>query len=355
MTAVSLVLATVGCASAFEETKVERVIGDIRIGTAEADEGILRQIRELEMSRARQAGGALSHRRLGALTIESAATNFSAPLGGTRLGGRVMHHRLSARGDALRVDQLGEEWDASLEFEQRFGRDTLRARAGGNFRSDDSLPYGQVVWEPRFSNRTRGRFEIYLNEVSEDSPALRAIGTKHKVSGELTADVTARESATMRVTGQGYRTRDNDRLAEGVRVEALATSLLIRSSPLVQARAYGSWQRNHLADRLPPNLVPSVLPSNATVSTVIASDYRTLGLGALVRTGQTESRPQAYIDGWAGSAWPNRQYAIQVRIGASTPVFGADMLVLEGFYTNAPAARPGEVYRGLALRYQRMF
>ena len=94
----------------------------------------------------------------------------------------------------------------------------------------------------------------------------------------------------------------------GVRVEALGTSLLSGSSPLIQVRAYGSWQKNDLVDRLPPYLVPSVLPSNATVSTVIAPDYRTLGIGGLVRTGQSESRPQAFIDGWAGAAWPDRQY-----------------------------------------------
>jgi hypothetical protein len=355
------VFLAIGCASRPEETKVERVSEqervseDIGIGTAEVDEGILRQIRELEVSQARQAGAALAYRQLGSLEIGSASTNFNAAPGDTRMGGRVMHHRLDSKSDELRVDDFSEEWDASFEIERMFGQDRIRGRAGGNFRSDRSLPYGQVVWEPRFSNRTRGRFELYLNEITEDSPALRAIGAKHKLSGELTVDLTARESATVRLTGQQYHTRGGDRLADGIRAEAVAASLLSRSSPLLQVRAYGSWQKNDLVDSLPPGLSGSVLPANATVSTVIASDYRSLGVGGLVRTGQTESRPQAFLDGWAGAYWPDQHYALQVRAGVSTPVIGADVLVLEGFYTNVPAAAPGEAYRGVELRYQRRF
>ena len=344
-----------GCASAPAETKVDAPLADVRIGPTEADEGILRQIRELEMSLARQAGAGLSHRRLSALTLSSTSSNFSAAAGDGRVGGRLMRHALESKGEELRVDQFEEEWDASFEVERMFGRDRLRARAGGNFRDDESLAYGQVVWEARFSSRTRGRFELYVNEITEDSPALRAIGAKDKISAELTADVTARESATIRFTGHRYHTRGNDRLAEGVRVDALATSLLSRGSPLIQVRAYGSWQETDLVDRLPRNLVPAVLPPNATVSTVIASEYRTLGIGGLVRTGQSETRPQAFIDGWAGAAWPDRQYALQVRVGASTPIFGADVLVLEAFYTNAPGATSGASYRGVELRYQRRF
>jgi len=339
-----------------DENNSEGTIDNVRVGTFEADEGILRQINELELGQARQIGGEVSQRRLGALSIESLSTNFSAPGGqGLRIGSRVVHHNLVSRGDALRLDDVGPEWDASVEFEKRFGRDRLRARGGGSFRNDDSLPYGQIVWEPRWSNQTRGRFELYLNEISEDSPALRVIGAKHKVSGEFTAELTARESATVRLTGQGYHTRNYDRLAEGMRLEALATSVLVRGSPFVQVRAYGSWQKNHLADRLVGSLARSVLPANATVSSVIAPDHRALGVGGLLRTGQNERRPQAYIDGWAGATWPNQQFGFQWRAGVSTPIFGADVLVLEGFYTNAPAASPGEVYRGLQVRYQRLF
>ena len=208
LAAASLALWMAGCASAPADTKVDGPLGDVRIGATEADEGILRQIRELEISRARQAGAALSHRQLGALTLDSTSTNFSAAAADGRVGGRLMHHASGLKGEELRVDQLGDEWDASLEFDRSFGRDRLRGRAGGNFRDDDSLPYGQIVWEPRFSPRTRGRFELYVNEISEDSPALRAIGAKDKVSAELTTDVTARESATIRLTGQHYHTRE---------------------------------------------------------------------------------------------------------------------------------------------------
>lgn len=209
------------------------------------------------------------------------------------------------------------------------------------------------MWERRFDSRGRGRFEIYLNEISEDSSALRAIGAKHKLVAEYTANVTSREYVTVRLGVQDYHTRRNEHLATGARVDAEAASVLSKDSPVFLVRAYGSWQKNRLAAGLPTGL--SALPSDASVSSVIPSDYRMLGLGATVRTGQSESRPQAYAETSAGASWPQRRFTLQLRIGASMPVRGGDVVSLDAFYANAPGAGVDESYSGIELQYRVQF
>ena len=164
------------------------------------------------------------------------------------------------------------------------------------------LTYGRFEWTHALTQRLNTRLDVVLNGLTEETSALRAIGSKDKVSLGLSGNLTELTYARVEMARQNFNTRKGDALGHGYRAEGEVGTTVLKSLPAWQMRVSGSSERNRLVDRLPAYLAGPVLSASQTVEGVLSPRFSTLGVGATLRFGQTRGQrtPRLWPGRWLG-------------------------------------------------------
>lgn len=317
---------------------------------------LLRQHRDqlrVELSRRIEIGQ--ESRNLSKLKIarSDAVTNFPFYKGRATL--RVAHYGLRSDSNDLRMFGLGSENDISLLTELSVNGDPMRFTIGTNHRADKSLTYGRYEWTRALANRLNARLDVSLNGLTEETSALRVIGSKNKVSVALGGNLTDAAYARVELAKQHFNTRNGDALGRGYRAEGEIGTTVSSRIPAWLVRISGSSEKNQLRDSLPASLAGSMLSSSQTVENILSRRFSTLGVGTTLKFGQSEGaerRPRGQIDAWAGRQWPANDIAYSLRAAMSAPVSSAGQVRVEAFYTNVQGGQSSVANRGIGVWYR---
>jgi hypothetical protein len=257
---------------------------------------------------------------------------------------------LSTDGENLDVEDFDTEQDVYLELTHRSPTTTLIGQLGANLRDvGQSIMYGGFSWDSSFRNTWLGRLGLFINEISEETPALRVLGVKDRLSFGIFHNLTSREYARFQLNLQHYYTRERQSLATGYRIEAEMGHFILRHSPSWQIRLQGSREENDLSTQLPPKLVETIVPP----------EYSLLGIGTTIAQGvpleEAMKGYSALVDAWIGWAWPTSALGYNLQIGLGVSASGSDQLMLTAFYSNTAGGRTDSVYKGVKIQYTLLF
>lgn len=320
---------------------------------------LLRQHRDqLRRQLARWVEAGHESRNLSDLKIRRSevAASFGHDRGRTTL--RIAHNALRADSPNLRLSGLQSENDLSLLAEVSIRNEPMRFTLGTNQRADKSLTYGRFEWTHALSGRLSTRLEVLFNGLTEETSALRAIGSKDKVSVGLGGSFTDQTYGRLELAAQHFNTRQGDSLGRGHRLEGELGTAVSNRWPGWQARISGSTEKNQIAGSLPAYLLGPVLPVAQTVEGVLSPRFSTLGIGTTLRFGPPEGgerRAHGLIDGWVGKQWPANERAYSLRAALSLPVASAGQVRAEAFYTNVQGGVSSQANRGLGVWYRHEF
>lgn len=324
--------------------------------------GRLRQHRDqLRAQLASRIEAGYERRNLSDLNIARSEVAASVALDSGRATLRLARNRLQSDGLFLNAVNGLNESDLSVQFETDGGKDPLRLTLGRNQRADQSLTYGRFEWTHALGQNLNAHLEVSLNGLTEETSALRAFGSKDKVSIGLSGKPGAATYARMALAGQRFQTRSGDALGHGYRLEGEFGGMPFKLAPNWQLRLSGSTEKNRLADRLPPALATALQLPPSALESVLASRFSTLGVGATYRYGSAPEAPgaprrvQGVVDGWVGRQWPANELAYSLRAGVTLPVRSAGQFRLEGFYTNVQGGVSTQANRGVSLLYRQEF
>ena len=320
---------------------------------------LLRQHRDqLKTQLARRVEAGYQTRNLSDLDIKRSEVAASFPHAKGRTTVRLAHNALSSDSPNLLVSGFHGENDLSFLTELPVTDNPMRFTLGRNQRSDKSLTYGRFEWIHVLSPRLNTRLDVSLNGLTEETSALRAIGSKDKVSLGVSGNLTDLTYARAEIARQNFNTRNGDALGHGYRVEGEMGTTVVKSIPAWQMRISGSSERNRVTDRLPAYLIGPVLPAFQTIEGVLATRFSTLGIGATLRFGQPEGRERrvhGLIDGWVGKQWPASDRAYSLRAALNIPVSSAGQVRAEAFYTNVQGGVSSSANRGIGVWYRHEF
>lgn len=311
-----------------------------------------------ELAALRASALAVQHdaRRLGELRISRTQVSGSVAVDGGRAGAQLDFNQLRANGDELA--DVGDEHDVSVQYEHPVGEGRMRVVVGTNQRADDPVAYGRYEWTAPLWTDTTARLDLSVNGVTDESAALRAVGTRDRLAGAIAVQLTDTESARAEVAAQRFQTRDGHVLGKGYRIDAEVGSTLSREAPLWQLRLQGSVQKNDVRDTLPAGLARTVLSPAMEMESVLADRYATLGAGTTLRIGPAHGSTRqsfAQLDAWVGKVWPDARAAYHLRVTSGTPIHRDGTLGIDAFYTNTQGGSAGEAYRGVGVFYTHRF
>ena len=317
------------------------------------------QVDALALPRSHLIGFDWATQKLGSLLIDSGTTHLDLFTPRARIAFQVADNRLyTDSDDVLTVDKFDRELDLFLRIKrfQPSKQTELELKLGGNLRDDKSVLYGQVAWAQRIAPDLRGRVTLSLNEVSQATPILRAIGTKHSLSFATTANLDRWEFARAKFELHRYQTRDNDRLGTGYSAEAALGHVLLQELPRWHIELRGSLEDNDLRSEVPSDLIPTVLRASTEMEDIIPDDFQTLGIGTTFQYGSAEMHQKnAMFDAWAGWLWPASEASYNIRLSAGMPVFSGGMLSIDAFYANALSGITDEAYHRIGISYRYRF
>jgi tetratricopeptide (TPR) repeat protein len=299
-------------------------------------------------------------KQLGSLDIERELAVLSfRPADNHRLSVRFSHNDLHTSDDDFVAPIDVDEYDFNLKWNTLLLGTPASVMAGANFRDGSDLPYGRVAWEKSVYSWLDMGLEIGVNEVTEDTAALRALGAKDQAAFQILFHPTRREYARLRFGGQRYRTRDDVRLGEGYNLEGEVGTNLLLGEPLLQIRLQGQLQANSLPGQVPNSLRNSgMIIGAATPEDIVAPEFRMFGVGFRLATGEFGELPgrfSANLDGWLGGLWPAGEFAYRFSGGLGISPLGSDRLSLEAFYANVQGGLPGQSFQGLQINYRLWF
>lgn len=321
----------------------------------------LQQLRDdIQREQARHLEARLDIRNIGELDLRQQAITGSQPLADGRATMRLAHNTLKAAEDGTLVAFSQQETDLSWVADLTADGDPLTLTLGTSLRPHASLVYGGAVWERGLGASLRARVAALVNGLTEESAAMRALGRKSRLSVGLSGQPSALTYARVEIAAQRFETRQGDALGHGLRLEGEAGAVLRQASPRWQVRLSGSVDRNQLEASLPASLSGTGLSPFATVESLLAPRFSTLGVGSTLRFGAAQGlgrESHGFVDVWLGRQWPANEIAYSLRLGASVPVQTAGTVELEAHHINVQngVTGSGKSTQGVALGYRHAF
>lgn len=323
-----------------------------------ANELLSRHRLELRRQLAPFASAGVQKRNLSSLRITRSETEGSAAADAGRLTVRAVHNELDASQDGGPLRGKRAEDDLSLTADIPVGDDALRLTLGANLRSDKSLAYSRAEWTHTVGAGTTLRLDASINGLTEETAAMRAIGSKSKVGAALTSRLGESAYARVELAAQRYQTRSNAALGHGYKTEGEVGMAVPANAFTWRLRASGSIERNRVADKMPADPSTSMLVAPAAVADVLARRFSAAGVGATLQYqpgAAAGTEPYAVLDAWTGRQWPGNDPAYSLRAVVNLPVSAAGQLRLETFYTNVQGGVSTQPNRGFGLWYRHEF
>jgi predicted Zn-dependent protease len=317
--------------------------------------GLYQYRNELAVQQSSKVDLAWSYQSLGALDINQSQGRYALPLSKYALAFQLKHNHLDSTDRELALP-ANNEIDLSVEGKYPLQPDTLlQGNLGSNLKNEQSLVYGSMSLTSKLTRFLDANIRLGIHEISTETPALRALGVKDKISLLMTTRLTRQSFFQFDIDGHRYLTRQGSVLGDGYKTSAILGYTLLRASPTWQVRLQGSWESNWLKNDLPTELSRAFASPYANMETIVPKSYGTVGIGTTLRynlTGQEIPRqPYILVDSWVGWAMPSNVLAFNGRAGLGISLFKADVLSLVAFYGNVQGGQPNTAYQGIEAQY----
>jgi hypothetical protein len=262
--------------------------------------------------------------------------------------------------ELLVTQQLGGtelQLEAGGAVEERRGETSFSA--GVSWRPDSTMPFARLAQRYNLSRRVEGTALLALQEIVDESPALRVVGARSRAAAMVDVEFTQREYATIVADYRQYRTRDFSMLGQGGAAEVEVGHRLLLGAPGVTLRLQGSVGGNRLVGELPAQAAAFYPGFNAPVTWVVPAFFGSVGPGVAVWSGTL--RPTSPLgslawrmDAWLGYMTPPNRFAYELR-GSLAVALGTGALMLYADYASDRATAAGEPYLALGLNYALSF
>lgn len=313
---------------------------------------------ELIVETANTATLAFDARRLGTVDIVRGRGSVRWHIGELAVTPTAGYNDISTkeRGFTIPFDY---ETDFGLRAEWPSDWGTFEGVVGANLRDDDDdVVRGQLNWNRWIGQKVRTDVSVWLNEVVDDTPIVRVIGTKYKFAVTVFGQITRFDSLRLTADGHRYQTRDGERIADGYRLDATLEHYILRKAPEWSVRLQGSWEGNSVAARLPAGTESVYFTETPTMSSIVSPEFGTFGGGTTVRVGSPEGvirRPFLVADSWIGILSPSNTFAYSTSIGTGMSFSGRDKLSVNAFHSNTQGGQAEEPYEGVGITYSYLF
>ncbi|MGK7346451.1 MAG: tetratricopeptide repeat protein [Candidatus Nitrospinota bacterium M3_3B_026] len=324
------------------------------------NEPLLSQTAGLSAEQAPKASAAAESETLGELRLAKREAVAQRSRGDAIQTLTVKDTTLSADRKEMNLEGENEEREISFSAYRRLKRTSVRAQLGVNTRNGDSLPKAKLWGQYVFVERLRGEAAVSVNEVSSESPALRAAGLKDSVDLYLFNDITRWDYALARLTLHRYHDREGGRIGEGMTADVGVGTRLKRENPELALRLHGFATRNSLAARL-PEYAAAILPDGYPIESVVPADFYSIGFGVSARKGDPGAVSAAngtmsyLLDVYFGMSWPSEAAFYSLRGSVGVKILGDDELSLSVWRSNNTNGIVDEPYQGIGLRYTYRF
>lgn len=251
---------------------------------------------------------------LGGLLIHSTLAGVGVTLRQVEIGVRLGYSYLDTAGERLGLADPSlshGELDAAafVRFRPRSG--LLEAVAGGNFRSELSIPYGAVRGLYYFGRGVSLHGEVSVNQLTEDTLGLRVLGARDRVLAGLTYEPLRFLYFLTELDWHGYFSRQRDSLGDDFTAYLEAGYRAHRGRLGWDLRASGFYENNRLASDLPEALCSRLRDSCATtgIDDIVLPTYAMVGAGPRLRCNLPGSASSGggsghfffFLDGWLGA------------------------------------------------------
>lgn len=321
-----------------------------------ADNLMRQHQKALRRQLARSVEARIERRRLADLRINTSELAVSVPFDSYRMKARAARSNLESDSSFLAVDAF--ENDFSVSVESLDSNNVHSFLIGVSQRTGNSLFYGRANATKRLYSWLAASVDLAVNNLTEETPALRALGSKDKLSLNLYVNSSNARYGRIGLAAQRFETRQGDLLGKGYKIEGEVGDSPIANMRNWQVRIAGSFEENSLVDALPPALSGRELAAGTGIETILARRFSTLGIGSTYRFGDqdlSEKKTHGMVDGWVGQQWPIDELGYSVRASLNTAIRQNGYVRLEGFYTNVQGGVSSQASRGAAIWYMHEF
>ena len=300
---------------------------------------------------------ALGREALGDLFIDRRVARFGISRNSWGMEALLGENQLDS--DPAQIDLRGASLERHIDtrWTWHLPRARLRLNAGANLRNDADLRQAGLNLQTTPRSGQSFTLAYQYNELTDESRALRALGSRDRLVLAFGSKIGSRESAWLQLYRSLYHDRQRNRLGDGFGLDALVEHRLAVGSNEWAVRIQGSLQNNQTVANLPDDMA-SRLPTGSDMASVLAGEYRSLGVGLRLNRGAPgEQHPKVgslryFFDAWVGQVWPQPRFAFNVDIGVGTRILGSDELSFSARYSETTSFLPQEARSGLWLDYR---
>ncbi|MET0340398.1 MAG: tetratricopeptide repeat protein [Polyangiales bacterium] len=318
--------------------------------------GLLADAKALTANRPRDVSAQLEVLDMGALTLWQGRVQASWTETRREWSGGLRYIALSDADTSMFALKDTHELIPWVGLRRRWEHHEAAVQVGVDLRNGKSpRPYVALSAKLQLGG-PRLIFAAQVDEVADDTAALRALGLRDQISAAIEVPFTERWYATSMAMGSLYSSRNRELLGGGATVEAALGMRLFPANRVLYGnvrmalRAAPRWSVSRL-----PRDVPSTRESPE--GWLVPDSATFVGVGASIGRGQLALPPvwgrevSFLADGTVGWMWPQQNVGFFARAGVGTSVVGADMLSVSGRASNVVGTAPDSTIWGVTLDY----
>jgi hypothetical protein len=281
-------------------------------------------------------GPLVTQRAVASIDTEALGATFRIVGGGTILD-------WSNPGQPVSATQQGDVVGRAI-FKAFGGQNDLAA--GGNFQSGSNLFMASASHEHLIAGTTTGRVDGFLNQPSDESPAMRLLAVRSGVGGVVAGSADAFYG---RAGGswKSWATRTGGAVGTGVLASGEVGYRIPRSYPDLRVRVQGSVQWNQLA---PDVMQQGFAALGVAPDAILPSQLTMVGVG--LNAARFDVGPLRLSgDLWLGGMGPAIRPAYRAQLGISISPYQDGEMSLIGFAGNDNLTTGGAFGLGFSLTH----
>lgn len=259
------------------------------------------------------------------------------------------------------ADLSGLRWgevDLSGLAKWRLSKGTLELGVGGNLRAAQSLAYGWFHGDYVVFPGVLLELSVGLNQVVDDTSAVRLMGARDRLTGGVALDLTQREFINGWAGWQRYQSRQRELLSDGYSMYLEAGHRLLLANPGWSVRASAYWEQNRRVSDLPDGLQELLDDEYFDIRDFVVRRFAMVGAGTTLRRGvpgvapADDRRLRLLFDLWLGYLWPQSDFGFDLQLGLGVSARRCGEWSINGFFSNSrhPGGDLGLSF-GAGLRY----
>ncbi|MGE3165442.1 MAG: tetratricopeptide repeat protein [Planctomycetota bacterium] len=273
---------------------------------------------------------------------------------------QVVEARVTTRSRTVAIS--GRSRQPQLVANLDLTTDTARHLLGVGVTDDgvNTLPSAHYDLRLGLGGAASGQVAVALNQLTQESDALRLAGAVDRVRARVAFELTPREYASAGVGWSEFYDRERASVARGLGLEFELGHRLHAGSRQFAVRAFGA-AAFHQTPRSLPESFAEILGTTADPSAIVPREFAVFGVGLSTQHGQpaewapTTGGIRYHADVYAGWLLPAGQLTFAARASVGVEVLGRDELSLAVHYGDSQGGFENQDSSGVSVQYSYRF